>query len=108
MPVEEQIRRTRICLFEVGYHDIDIEVFGKLPDGSPLLGTTTPVEPAIGYQVGVLLCLREGRPICCWSCWLDSGNGAAGGAAAQLCRDGDCQHPQGPAKPPRELLLGRA
>lgn len=100
MSVEEQIRRTRICLFEVGYRDIDIEVIGKLPDGSPILGTAAPLEPAIGYQVGVLLCLSEGRPMCCWSCWLDSN------AIAEDCRNGYCLHPEGPSRPPREKLLG--
>lgn len=103
--VEEQIRRTRICLFEVGYHDIEIVQLGTFPDGAPVLGTSADIEPAIGFQVGVLLCQSEGRPICCWACWLESSRGL--GEAAVDCREGRCHNPGGPARPPRELLVGR-
>ena len=96
----EVIRRTRICLFEVGYHDIDIQAIGRHPDGTVLLGTGTDIKEAVGYQVGVLLCQSETRPICCWSCWRDSWQ------IALDCQDGNCHHPEGPARPPREELLG--
>lgn len=106
LPAEEQIRRTRICLFEVGYHDIDVVQLGTFPDGSAILGTSADIEPAIAYQVGLLLCESEDRPICCWSCWLEAASGMV--QAAQDCRDGNCRHPAGPARPPREQLVGKA
>lgn len=94
----ELIRRTRICLFEVGYHDVRIEVIGRTFDGYGILGTTASIEPAVGYQVGMLLCTTEGRPMTCWACWLDD--------AGEDCRQGNCHHPEGPARPPREKLVG--
>lgn len=41
----------------------------------------------------------------CWSCWDKGGKISSNGAAA-TCRRGMCLSPDGPALPPRELLIG--
>lgn len=104
MSAEEQIRRTRICLAEIGLEKIDIRQIGTREDGIPIIATSDPIPPAIGFQVAHLLCEREGLPCCCWSCYLDAQLGTVG--APGDCREGRCRHPEGPARPPRELLIG--
>jgi hypothetical protein len=106
MDTEEQIRRTRICLAEIGLEEINIEVIGHRPGGGEaILGTDSPISPAVGYQVGYLLSLKAGEPICCWACWLEEYQQMKGLAAAD-CREGRCHNPGGPSKPPREMLVG--
>lgn len=104
MTAREQIRRTRICLAEIGLETINIQVIGVREDGLPVIGTDAPIPPAVGYQVALLLSAGA-TAICCWSCYMEEYESGVQGAAAE-CRAGHCRHPEGPALPPRELLIG--
>lgn len=105
MTAEEQIRRTRICLAEIGLEDIDIQQIGTRDDGIPIIGTSAAIPPAIGWQVAHLLSQKEGVAMCCWSCYIAEALGTPGRAAE--CRAGQCREPNGPQQPPREQLIGR-
>jgi hypothetical protein len=104
LTVEQQIRWTRMCLFEIGLHDIEILQIGTRSDGVPVIGTSDAISPAVGYQVGLLLATKTSTAICCWSCFMEEYETAEFGAAED-CRAGRCRHPEGPARPPREMLL---
>ena len=111
MTAEEQVRRTRICLAEIGPRAHQHQGAGRCArTGSPSSALMRPIPPAVGYQVARLIIAKdeEERPICCWSCYLEELETGVQGAAAE-CRAGQCRHPEGPALPPQELLseLGR-
>lgn len=40
----------------------------------------------------------------CWACFIDSRTSPTHGVIGRRCIDGECSHPEGPARPPRELL----
>ena len=105
LTAEKQIRWTRICLAEIGLEHIHIQQIGRRADGVPVIGTSDDISPAIGYQVGLLLSTKTSTPICCWSCYMEEYETGATGAAED-CRQGHCRHPEGPKRPPREMLVG--
>ena len=64
-------------------------------------GTSPRVQAAI-WQAGSLV-KPGGVP--CWACWQKAELWSASQVALD-CVDGRCQSPEGPSRPPRELLLG--
>lgn len=95
---DEVIARLRVALAELGYEGMEIWHEGLREDGWPILTTEGGViPPAIMWTAGELAFAGH---IECWSCW--------SAHTGRACSLGDCSHPDGPAKPPRELLVARA
>ena len=105
MTPEEYERRVRICLAEVGYHDARIWI-----DGQGLLRNGGNLIPDALWWMA---CHLANPPLAraCWTCWEESQRKLKDwrlpDSSWALCRQGDCQHPEGPKTPPRELLLDR-
>lgn len=94
---EEMIKRIRTVFAELGWKDVEL-ISADYPsyDGWPVIGVPYSVPLAITWMAGDILYPQ----ISCWSCWLDPLEGPE-------CLEGRCAHPEGPARPPRELLKAR-
>lgn len=99
---EEQVRRIRACLAEAGYPDADVH---WASDGVSVgLSGSHGVPDAVCWMA--FQTAFHGRcpcplPTCtgrlpCWACWEAS--------VGEECADGNCHHPEGPSRPPVELL----
>ena len=98
---EEMVRRAKAAYAEAGWPDVQVRAAGRHPDGWPLiraygLGSQAPL--AVTWQAAWTA--YEGR-IAFWSCWNDPSL-----TVRDDCLAGRCHHPEGPARPPRELLNG--
>lgn len=93
---DEVIARLRVALAELGYGDAFLaseETWGGWPDA---VSDADEVPNHIWWTACSLV--YPTQP--CWACYLMHESDA--------CIDGNCAHPDGPAKPPRELLVARA
>lgn len=98
---EEAVERVRMCLAEAGWPNENVTYAGEHYTGFPRIvvddGGETPL-PVLWIIADAL-----GMPNGCWACtaadiqWPRS--------TARACWEGRCSHPQGPARPPRHLLL---
>ena len=96
---EVVMERLRMALAEAGYPDAVLMHSHDDPLIITWLNNRTPAELAAHWQASLLV----SGPRSCWSCWLASGAWETRTVAAR-CINGDCQSPEGPARPPRELL----
>lgn len=88
--------KVRIALAEMGYGDVPFDGPGtQLPHPR-----SRDPHFLAAWWVAVDL---VGFPCACWACWEESHFLPRGDAAD--CLAGVCQHPEGPARPPRELLV---
>jgi len=95
--VGEVIDRMRAALAEMGYGDSVLEPDGSDDkDGWPMVMGSGSIPRAVWWTACFLVYPSMG----CWACDEDY--------RTQQCETGHCQHPEGPAKPPRELLVRRA
>lgn len=104
---EEYIRRVRLCLFEVGFRDVDIKHMGWLPNGLPAIATYDQHVPTpLAYMAARLAIIKdiEGVPQCCYGCF-KIGYDTQSPEPARLCRLGQCPT-GGPEWPSHEELLG--
>jgi hypothetical protein len=58
------------------------------------------IPPAVIYMASYL----TGEQVACWACWHESIQ-SDDHTIGYACFSGDCRHPEGPALPPRELLV---
>lgn len=95
--IEERIHRLRTGLAEMGYPDVVLVV----EDGGsgPEVGIAAPFPPVAVCWMAWHVADREGCP--CWACWRTQ----ARDVMYECAVHGNCAHPEGPAKPPRELLV---
>ncbi len=95
---EEMVRRVKAALAEARYPDADVrECTPLLSGGWPnVMMILCEVPEAAWWQACWVA--YEGR-VACWACWPDND-------ANDDCLAGNCHHPEGPARPPRELLNG--
>jgi hypothetical protein len=99
------VARVRVALAEMGYGHLTIMEVGPDPAGIPQIGwvgTRDELPPAIAWTAGWLA-----RPMPCWSCWLYCRGSWKSNALADACQQGHCANPDGPARPPRELLVAK-
>jgi len=101
---EEQAEaRMRMALAELGWEDVFLKPFWIDDPGywDFYWGGGSDVPSAVLYMAGHLTWPPGFLP--CWSCWWFY----AGWDTHKLCLKGQCQHPQGPSLPPRDLLISR-
>jgi len=105
-PVEKELldlEHVRMCLTEVGYDPSLVFLYPiiAMERTSRRLLPTVRTDCDISLAVWWMAYDTCGIEIACWSCWscgeLDQ---------AYECRTGRCKYPNGPRKPPRELLRG--
>lgn len=94
--VLEVVRRLRVALVEMGWSESDVFVW----EGRPAFMPSVP--NAICWQAAFVA--RTGHPLACFACF-DADPYRQ--SFAERCAYGDCSHPDGPARPPRELLVSR-
>lgn len=97
------IERLRIALAELGWDGLTLNPAGQSPGGWPHVKVTWHrgeefPHLAIIWTAGNIVLPK----IACWACWSSDDV-----SIAWRCFDGHCQHPEGPARPPRKLLKGR-
>lgn len=90
-------QRVAMALAEGGYPDALLE----LVNGA-FQWTNSPRTPHAFAAFWQATSLATTDPIPCWACWNASGRRVS--AQAQDCAKGNCAHPEGPTRPPRELL----
>lgn len=99
---EEMVKRVDAALQEIGIQ-VQLEITGDFtPDGWPVITWVYYEGPEEDFAAAWMAYRLAGAPISCWACWRE-GNPEKGRA----CYFGDCQSPQGPHTPPRELLKTR-
>lgn len=99
---EVVMERLRMALAEAGYPDVPLNHDGCHDvDGWPRVTSPTSAvrNPAVWWAANELVYPR--RP--CWACWIAASKWRRSEPAAS-CELGNCTHPNGPARPPRELL----
>ena len=89
------IAKLRMALAEMGFGDVDLVEQGTRGNGLPNVVTPDWNIPAAVWWQACYLAYEGAMP--CWACW-DSGVGVE-------CGKGNCAHPEGPSRPPRELLV---
>jgi hypothetical protein len=96
---DEQVRRVRACLAEMGYEDADV-----VWEASPTMGNygirCSKTMPLAVYWQALYV---SGAEIACWSCKQEQSGDPSIGFD---CIEGRC-HNLGPKTPPRELLVSR-
>lgn len=93
LDAEMVMERLRMALAELGYKDAPLYSRGIFRDGWPAIALPPSAVPdAVWWTASSLVY----DVIACWACW----NARTGTA----CINGNCAHPDGPARPPRELL----
>jgi hypothetical protein len=107
--VDEGARRVRIALAEMGWTELQVL---PMPDvtfsccgrvGSVGIVGDWPPEAAPAVWMATYL---SGRGhLSCWSCWIE--RCATGSRIPTGCVHGGCRHPDGPKRPPAELLRPR-
>jgi hypothetical protein len=96
MSPDQAIAFAKMALAEAGYPEVEPYWEGTYIREIPVIGL--PGAPlAVSWQIGTLVCPAE---MACWTCYL-----SADTDSQALCSEGDCRHPEGPARPPRELLM---
>lgn len=91
---EEVLRRLDMALAEAGYPSVVLTWWDTREDGWPQISSSIFATPdAIWWQACDIA--YEGR-IPCWSCYNTP--------TYKECRSGNCAHPEGPSRPPKELL----
>ena len=99
---EEMVRRVKAAYAEAGWPEVGVQVYAAQPGGWPsfrVYGRSPRPPAAVTWQAAWVV--YEGH-MPCWSCWR-----SASRAAQDDCRAGNCHHPEGPARPPREELVRR-
>jgi hypothetical protein len=96
---EAAVPRVKALLAEMGWGDVQVEASPRSNREDWQVGVTVDVPNAVAWQAWRL----AGVPMACWSCHWMNGDYEANRA----CNDGNCAHPEGPATPPRELLVPR-
>lgn len=96
--IEERVHRVKVALAEMGWGHVAVEWREKGDGGTPAiwgLGSSPP--SALLWTVWHV----AGEAVGCWGCW-----STGDPQVMDQCADhGNCAHPEGPAKPPRELLV---
>ena len=91
--------KVMMALSEAGYPDAPIRPFGTagLEVDADILDHVPPAVIWIVHKLAV----PAKQP--CWACWSEAGF-SHDFEPAWSCEQGKCAHPEGPARPPRELL----
>ncbi|HVX20919.1 MAG TPA: hypothetical protein VHB02_06210 [Acidimicrobiales bacterium] len=98
---EEAVHRVKTALAEMGFGHLEVQPHA-LKLGVVVIVGGDEIPDAVQWTVASVV---FGDEIPCWSCWLE-GDRVYPSASATACVAGDCSHPEGPARPPRELLGG--
>lgn len=98
---EEAVHRVKTALAEMGYPDFDVYWDGRYCEiGTPLvIGWWTNLPDVVVWMTAAVAFPEQPCP--CWACFRTHDPALA----AACWRDDDCAHPEGPARPPRELLV---
>lgn len=99
---DELVRRVSAALAEMGWgHVVEVRP-------SPLGGVSwEPVRAlpaAVAWQAGYVAAHGTGIDMPCFACY-EASRCVSSGRPAITCALGMCAHPEGPARPPRELLV---
>lgn len=95
MTGDEALRRMHAALAEMGYDHVDLRYEGLDQFGQPDLSSPAGAVPdAIRWTAARTIGLK----MPCWSCYMNP-------PLTLDCGLGDCGSPEGPARPPRELLV---
>ena len=99
VPTEEEIvERLTMALAELGWGGFPIRIVGTTLEGWPEGAVNSSVPEAVWWQAVDLVY----PPGPCWSCTAWNSGSVEMSIA---CSEGNCSHPDGPHKPPRELLV---
>jgi hypothetical protein len=106
----EYIRRVRLCLFEVGFRDVQIDHVGWAENGLPKLRTFQTVPVELAYMAARLAVIQDlpDVPAPCYGCFhltFETQQVNEDESAAAKCRQGQCVT-GGPDWPSHEELLG--
>lgn len=96
--IEERIHRVKTALAEMGCWDAEVGWRAEGAGGHVVIrGDGFPPPSALLWTVWHV----AGEAVGCWGCW-----STGDPQVMDQCADhGNCAHPEGPAKPPRELLV---
>lgn len=105
---EEMIRRFDAACTEAGWPNVRFTVAGTMHSGWPKVvvgrNHTGDVPAAVYWMACDIAYMDDGDPYACWPCWQASTDAEYDDDSAWRCAEGDCAHPEGPSRPPRELL----
>lgn len=103
--INEQVRRIRACLAEMGYTNPDLVVVTSTHDypAFPYSYCIVDAVPVAVAYMAYVTALAGISHVACWSCYEPFMHGPKE-ADSTKCTKGNCQHPDGPKLPPRKLL----
>lgn len=105
LDVDGDVERFNVAIAEAGYPECQMWTV----DGRMYASRVMPAPPAVIWQASYLA--KAGEPHPCWSCWDASNRADPLGPdwerrrwASDCVTGRGCHFPDGPARPPRELL----
>lgn len=100
--IQTVVDRMRMALAEVGYLGARLSHLDP-NDPNDIQWLDFPGGPRAEAAFWQAAYVVKDHDVPCWSCWQASGCNPAGAHVSE-CLDGNCAHPEGPARPPRRLL----
>jgi len=94
---DETIEQLRMALAEAGYPDANVQ-----PDPWRWFTPEHTERTFAVWWMAIEVVVPDEHG--CWACYSDPLNNVTRGWFLIACRDGNCAHPDGPARPPRHLL----
>jgi hypothetical protein len=100
--IEQQLKVFKAALCEAGYPHVPVYRSDK-PKRRPYASCDRTLIPPAVFWTAQNIALGPLAQRACWSCWF-YGHETGDWTQRDHCRAGECAHPEGPARPPRELL----
>jgi hypothetical protein len=85
-----------MAMSEAGYPDVELFQSGTASNGWPNIGNRRQIPGAVWWAACDIAYEGTGA---CWTCW-----STMEPDIHSACMAGNCANPEGPARPPKELL----